>query len=52
MTTLEQDSERPPIDGGEIMFLLLKHRWKIMLCALAGLVAGAFVYLNHQPPFQ
>jgi polysaccharide biosynthesis transport protein len=52
MTIDEQDRGRPSFDGGEIMFLLLKHRWKLILCTLAGVASAAFVYITHNPPFQ
>lgn len=52
MTTHDLDSDRSPIDGSEVMFLLLKHRWKLFLCILAGLGAAAYVYFNHQAPYE
>jgi polysaccharide biosynthesis transport protein len=52
MTTSDPDTERSSIDSGEVMFLLMKHRWKIILCTLAGLLAAGILYLNHQPPYE
>jgi polysaccharide biosynthesis transport protein len=52
MTTDDQDQERSSIDGGEVMFLLMKHRWKLILCTLAGIAAAAAVYVLHDPPYE
>ena len=52
MTTDDQDQERPSIDSGEVMFLLMKHRWKLIVCTLAGLAAAAILYVSHTPPYE
>jgi uncharacterized protein involved in exopolysaccharide biosynthesis/Mrp family chromosome partitioning ATPase len=37
---------------GDIYYVLFRHKWKILLCALAGLLAALVVYEFYPPPFQ
>ncbi len=40
----------PTISIGDVYYALFRQKWKILLCALVGLVAaGAFYYLNPAP---
>jgi uncharacterized protein involved in exopolysaccharide biosynthesis/Mrp family chromosome partitioning ATPase len=36
----------------EVLFILFRHKWKILLCAALGIGAAAFVYLSHQPVYE
>jgi polysaccharide biosynthesis transport protein len=40
------------LNQGDIYYILFRHKWKILLCALAGLVGAAAVYRFMAPPFQ
>jgi succinoglycan biosynthesis transport protein ExoP len=42
----------PGINLGDIYFVLFRHKWKIILCATAGILAAAVFYLVKLPPFQ
>jgi uncharacterized protein involved in exopolysaccharide biosynthesis len=37
---------------GDIYYVLFRHKWKIVSCALAGIAAAAVVYKFFPPPFQ
>lgn len=37
---------------GDIYFTLFRHKWRILLCSLAGFVAAAAVYKLRPPPYQ
>ncbi len=48
---------RPPeatgsLTLGDIYFVIFRHKWKIILLALAGLVAAVTFYLLHPPLYQ
>jgi len=40
------------LDRNDILFALFKHKRKIMICAAAGLLAGAAVYLLYTPIYE
>jgi uncharacterized protein involved in exopolysaccharide biosynthesis/Mrp family chromosome partitioning ATPase len=40
------------ITVGDIYYLLFRHKWKIVICMLAGLVAAGLVYKTMKPPFR
>jgi succinoglycan biosynthesis transport protein ExoP len=40
------------IDLGDIYYILFRHKWKIILCALIGFGAAAGVYFTQKNPFQ
>ncbi len=42
----------PALDLGDIYYTLFRHKWKIILCTLAGLAAAAAVYKLTPPPYQ
>ncbi len=44
----------PPsgIDLGDIYYILFRHKWKILLCALIGFGAAAVVHFTQKNPFQ
>ena len=48
---------RPPeatgtLTLGDIYFVIFRHKWKIILLALAGMVAGVTFYLLNPPLYQ
>ena len=40
------------LDLGDIYYVLFRHKWKIVLCSLAGLVVAGMIYRAESPPFQ
>jgi uncharacterized protein involved in exopolysaccharide biosynthesis len=46
LLTPELEGEAPPsgMKLNDILFILFKHKWKIVLCALGGLLAAAGIY--------
>src|SRR3982075_4251701 len=40
------------LDRNDILFALFKHKRKIMVCAAAGLLAGAAVYFLYPPIYE
>jgi uncharacterized protein involved in exopolysaccharide biosynthesis/Mrp family chromosome partitioning ATPase len=37
---------------GDIYYILFRHKWKIILCSLAGIAAAAVVFKRSSPPYQ
>jgi uncharacterized protein involved in exopolysaccharide biosynthesis/Mrp family chromosome partitioning ATPase len=37
---------------GDIYYVLFRHKWKIILCSVAGLVAAVTLYVLNPPPYQ
>lgn len=37
---------------GDIYYILFRHKWKILLCSLAGIGIGVALYKTESPPFQ
>jgi uncharacterized protein involved in exopolysaccharide biosynthesis/Mrp family chromosome partitioning ATPase len=37
---------------GDIYYVVFRHKWKIILLSLAGIVASAVFYYRNPPPFQ
>ena len=40
----EVGGSNPTLGAHDILFMLFRHKWKILLCAMAGLLAAACVY--------
>jgi len=40
------------ISPADIYFVLFRHKWKIILLALAGILAAVALYFHNQPPYQ
>ncbi len=44
---------RPPgVQLQDVVFILLRHKWKILTCTAAGLAAAAVLYLVARPEYQ
>ena len=44
---------RPPgVQLQDVVFILLRHKWKILTCTTAGLAAAAVLYLVARPEYQ
>src|SRR5262245_23956778 len=37
---------------GDIYYVLFRHKWKIILCTIAGLVGAGILYRLEAPPYQ
>jgi succinoglycan biosynthesis transport protein ExoP len=53
-STPESEQEPPPsgINLHEILFILFRHKWKILICALGGILASAALYFLLPPDYQ
>ncbi len=40
------------ISPADIYFVIFRHKWKIILVSLAGIVAAAVLYFHNTPPYQ
>jgi uncharacterized protein involved in exopolysaccharide biosynthesis/Mrp family chromosome partitioning ATPase len=40
------------ISPADIYFVIFRHKWKIILLSLAGIVAAVALYFHNQPPYQ
>ncbi len=36
----------------DILYVLFRHKWKILICTAVGLIAAASLYWFHKPPYQ
>jgi uncharacterized protein involved in exopolysaccharide biosynthesis len=48
----EPEGHRSGMTLNDILFILFKHKWKILLCTLAGLAAAAAVYFLLPPVYE
>src|ERR1700761_1151667 len=48
----DQSIEPPAMTPGDIYFILFRHKWKIILLSLAGVVAAAAYWWYYPPPFE
>src|SRR5258708_3130494 len=44
MSEFEQEPHHSGLNLNDILFILFRHKWKIFLCTLTGIVAAAVVY--------
>ncbi|HXB58410.1 MAG TPA: Wzz/FepE/Etk N-terminal domain-containing protein [Candidatus Acidoferrales bacterium] len=51
-TNYDQDYEPQAMAPGDIYFILFRHKWKIIVLSLAGIVATAAYWWYYPPPFQ
>lgn len=40
------------LDLGDIYYVLFRHKWKIMMCSAAGILAAIAIYRFEVPPYQ
>ena len=45
-------AQTPTISLGDIYYVLFRHKWKIILCSVAGLLAAFALYKLRPPPYQ
>jgi uncharacterized protein involved in exopolysaccharide biosynthesis len=48
----EHELEDPGLKLNDILFILFRHKWKIFLCATAGIAAAAAVYFFLPPVYE
>ena len=51
-TDYDQDYEPQAIAPGDIYFILFRHKWKIIMLALAGIAAAGAYWWYYPPPYQ
>lgn len=52
---MHKSQKQAPTDSfgvQDVLYILFKHKWKILLLSLMGFGASAFVYMNRVPLFQ
>lgn len=52
MPEFEQQPGHSSMNLYDILFMLFRHRWKILFCAAAGIIAAAAVYFLLPPPYE
>src|ERR1700737_648343 len=52
MPELEQDEPRSGMNAYEILFILFRHKWKILLCSAIGLLSAGAVYFLLPPLYE
>jgi uncharacterized protein involved in exopolysaccharide biosynthesis/Mrp family chromosome partitioning ATPase len=45
-------TEPPAMSLSDIYYTLFRHKWRILLCTLAGAVLAAAIYFLHPPPYR
>ena len=48
----QQQAPKSSMNLDDILFVLFRHKWKILLCAALGIAAAASVYLLKQRLYQ
>ena len=51
MPPLPPPAQSPSMTAGDIYYVLFRHKWKILLCSLAGIVASAAFFVLRPPPY-
>ena len=54
MNNSKQTQQQPPagITVGDIYYVLFRHKWKIIILSLAGILAAAAFHFLNPPPYQ
>jgi succinoglycan biosynthesis transport protein ExoP len=42
----------PSLNLGDIYYILFRHKWKILICSITGIVAAVVMYRADVPPYQ
>ena len=48
----QKDATKPSLNLDEILFILFRHKWKILFCTALGIAAAVNVYLHYQPLYE
>ena len=51
MQPLPKPVAPPTFTLGDVYYVLFRHKWRIILCALVGFAAAAVVYRRNPPPY-
>src|ERR1700751_5897537 len=55
-TSPRSDFEEQPVQSGfnlsDILFVLFRHKWKIIFCGFVGLIAASTVYFLVPSPYE
>ena len=52
LQTSEQEAQPPGLNLSDILFILFRHKWKIVFCAAAGLIAATVAYFLVPPLYE
>ena len=52
MPELEQEAPQSGLNVHEVLLMLFRHKWKILLCAAGGLLASLAVYFLFPPVYE
>jgi len=52
MNTRPTLAENPGLNLSDIYYVIFRHKWKILMCAVAGIVGSIAAYRMDPPPFQ
>jgi uncharacterized protein involved in exopolysaccharide biosynthesis len=52
MPEFEQETNQSGLNFHDILFVLFRHKWKILSCTAAGLLAAAAVYILFPPAYE
>src|SRR5688572_22105656 len=44
--------QAPGLNLADIYYILFRHKWKILICSLAGIAAAITIYRLETPPYQ
>ncbi|HEX8680084.1 MAG TPA: Wzz/FepE/Etk N-terminal domain-containing protein [Chthoniobacterales bacterium] len=47
-----EDSHYSNLNVGDALYAIFKHKWKILLCAIAGLLVAAYVQITWTPIYE
>ena len=47
----QKSAPAPSFSLGDIYYVLFRHKWKILLCSLAGIAVAAAIYISNPPPY-
>src|SRR3712207_465268 len=50
--TADNDSHYSSLNIGDALFAVFKHKWKILICLVAGLLAAAYVQITWTPLYE
>jgi succinoglycan biosynthesis transport protein ExoP len=52
LQTIEQEPQPSSLNFSDLLFILFRHKWKIVLCAALGVIAAAVAYFSIPPLYD
>lgn len=52
MNAYQQQPQQNGFGLQDILFVMFKHKWKILLCSMLGLTAAAIVFIRQRPSYE